>query len=124
PLAVTGGPPVLITGFAAGMFQTNCYVLAPAAGGECVIVDPGQDAMEALTSLVAEHGLTPTAVLVTHGHLDHTWSVAPACPHMCNLGSGLCAPTLGWAWARRCRRSSATRPSKHRPRWSRSARTR
>ncbi len=72
---------MLITGFAAGMFQTNCYVLAPAAGGECVIVDPGQDAMEALTSLVAEHGLTPTAVLVTHGHLDHTWSVAPACAH-------------------------------------------
>lgn len=70
---------MLITGFAAGMFQTNCYFVAPEAGGECVIVDPGQDAVEPVRKLLSEHGLTPVAVLLTHGHLDHTWSVAPVC---------------------------------------------
>lgn len=70
---------MLITGFAAGMFQTNCYLVAPAAGGECVVVDPGQDAVEPLREALGTHGLTPAAVLLTHGHLDHTWSVAPVC---------------------------------------------
>ena len=32
---------VLVVGFPAQAFATNCYVLAPAAGEECVVVDPG-----------------------------------------------------------------------------------
>ena len=70
---------MLVTGFAAGMFQTNCYIIARAEGAECVIVDPGQDAVEPLSKVVEEAGLTPVAVILTHGHLDHTWSVAPVC---------------------------------------------
>lgn len=70
---------MLVTGFAAGMFQTNCYILARAEGAECVIVDPGQDAVEPLREVVKDAGLTPVAVILTHGHLDHTWSVAPVC---------------------------------------------
>jgi hydroxyacylglutathione hydrolase len=48
-------------------------------GQECLIVDPGQDSARAVADTVAEHGLAPVAVLVTHGHLDHTWSVVPVC---------------------------------------------
>ena len=70
---------MLIAGFPAGAFQTNCYVVAPAAGEECVIVDPGQDATEGVDELLREHRLKPVAVLLTHGHLDHVWSVAPVC---------------------------------------------
>lgn len=70
---------MLVTGFAAGMFQTNCYIIARAEGAECVIVDPGQDAVEPLHKVVEEAGLSPVAVILTHGHLDHTWSVAPVC---------------------------------------------
>ncbi|MEU6714808.1 MBL fold metallo-hydrolase [Nonomuraea sp. NPDC046802] len=70
---------MLIAGFPAGAFQTNCYVVAPAAGEECVIVDPGQDATEGVEELLREHRLKPVAVLLTHGHLDHVWSVAPVC---------------------------------------------
>ena len=33
------------------------------------------DAMEGVHAVVAEHNLTPTAVLVTHGHFDHMWCV-------------------------------------------------
>jgi len=43
------------------------------------VVDPGQDAVEPLTELLAEHRLTPVAVVLTHGHLDHVFSVAPVC---------------------------------------------
>jgi hydroxyacylglutathione hydrolase len=70
---------VLVAGFPAGSFQTNCYVVAPAAGGACIVVDPGQEAVEPLEALLAEHRLTPVAVLLTHGHFDHTFSVAPVC---------------------------------------------
>ena len=70
---------MLVAGFPAGVFQTNCFVVAPEAGGPCVVVDPGQDAEEGLRSMLAEHRLTPVAVLLTHGHLDHMWSVTPVC---------------------------------------------
>ncbi|CAM3695868.1 MULTISPECIES: MBL fold metallo-hydrolase [Tsukamurella] len=68
---------MLITGFPAGVFQTNCYVLADGPGADAVIVDPGQDAVESVKALLAEHRLNPVAVLLTHGHLDHTWTAQP-----------------------------------------------
>lgn len=70
---------MLLRGFPAGSFQTNCYVLAPGPGERCLVIDPGQDATGPLEDLLREHRLTPAAVLLTHGHLDHTWSVAPVC---------------------------------------------
>jgi hydroxyacylglutathione hydrolase len=70
---------VLIGGFPAGSFATNCYVVAPAAGAECVIIDPGQDAEQGVEEIIAEHRLKPVAVLLTHGHIDHIWSVLPVC---------------------------------------------
>jgi glyoxylase-like metal-dependent hydrolase (beta-lactamase superfamily II) len=35
------------------------------------------DISHEITALVAEHGLKPVATLITHGHLDHTFSVKP-----------------------------------------------
>ena len=70
---------MLIAGFPAGSFATNCYVVAPGPGEECLIIDPGQDAEPGVTELLAEHRLRPVAVLATHGHVDHIWSVAPLC---------------------------------------------
>ncbi|GII95320.1 MBL fold metallo-hydrolase [Sinosporangium siamense] len=70
---------MLIAGFPAGSFQANCYVVAPEAGEECVVVDPGQDAVPGLDEILREHRLKPVAVLLTHGHLDHMWSVVPVC---------------------------------------------
>jgi glyoxylase-like metal-dependent hydrolase (beta-lactamase superfamily II) len=70
---------VLIAGFPAGSFAANCYVVAPAAGEECVIIDPGQDVESGLDQILSEYRLKPAAVLLTHGHLDHVWSVAPVC---------------------------------------------
>ncbi len=58
---------------------TNCYVVAPAAGQECVVVDPGVDVADRLAEVLRRHRLRPAAVLLTHGHFDHTWSVTPVC---------------------------------------------
>jgi glyoxylase-like metal-dependent hydrolase (beta-lactamase superfamily II) len=44
-----------------------------------VIIDPGQDAEGGIDELLARYRLKPAAVLLTHGHLDHVWSVAPVC---------------------------------------------
>src|SRR5205807_5913745 len=65
---------VLIIGFPAGLLQCNCYVLAPHPGADAVVVDPGQRAMSQLRSILDKHRLTPAAVLLTHGHIDHIWS--------------------------------------------------
>jgi hydroxyacylglutathione hydrolase len=70
---------VLVAGFPAGSFAANCYVVASAPGEECVIIDPGQDAEGGINEILAEHRLRPAAVLLTHGHIDHIWSVAPVC---------------------------------------------
>jgi glyoxylase-like metal-dependent hydrolase (beta-lactamase superfamily II) len=70
---------VLIAGFPAGSFAANCYVVAPGPGEECLIIDPGQDAEPGVNDVIAEHRLRPVAVLATHGHIDHIWSVAPLC---------------------------------------------
>jgi len=68
---------VFIAGFPAGAWGTNCYLVATEPGAECIVVDPGQDAAAAVDELVREHRLKPVAVLLTHGHIDHMWSVTP-----------------------------------------------
>jgi len=68
---------VLIAGFPAGSWAANCYVVATGPGAECVVVDPGQDAAAGVADIVREHRLKPVAVLLTHGHIDHMWSVTP-----------------------------------------------
>lgn len=68
---------MLIAGFPAGPWGTNCYVVATGPGSECVVVDPGKDAAPGVAELVREHRLKPVSVLVSHGHIDHMWCVAP-----------------------------------------------
>ncbi len=70
---------MLIAGFPAGSFGTNCYVIAPAPGERCVVIDPGQDAVSGVEQTLRAHRLRPAAVILTHGHLDHMWSVTPVC---------------------------------------------
>lgn len=68
---------MFIAGFPAGPWGTNCYVIATGPGSECVVVDPGKDAAKGVDDIVREHKLKPVSVLVTHGHVDHMWCVAP-----------------------------------------------
>jgi len=55
-------------------FQTNTYVIAPESGGPAVVVDAPADP-EGVGALLAKHDLTPIAVLLTHGHIDHVGGI-------------------------------------------------
>lgn len=66
-------------GFPAAAFATNCFVLAPAEGERALIIDPGIGVVDRLRTVLSEHRLKPAAVLLTHGHLDHVYSVTPVC---------------------------------------------
>lgn len=69
---------MLVDSFAAPMYATNCWVIAPTAGSECVVIDPGMpDVSSTLNDLLAKHSLKPVAIIATHGHLDHTFSIQP-----------------------------------------------
>jgi glyoxylase-like metal-dependent hydrolase (beta-lactamase superfamily II) len=70
---------VFVRGFPAAAFDTNCWVVAPAEGEQCVVIDPGIGVEDQLDELLRRHRLQPVAVLLTHGHLDHTFSVTPVC---------------------------------------------
>jgi len=69
---------MLVAGFAAPMYATNCWVIASAPGAECVVIDPGMpDVTAQLSAILDEFKLKPVAVIATHGHLDHTFSIRP-----------------------------------------------
>jgi glyoxylase-like metal-dependent hydrolase (beta-lactamase superfamily II) len=71
---------VLIDRIIAPYFATNCWIVGTGEGDECIVVDPGiavPDMPTKITSRAREKGLKPVAILITHGHLDHTFSVLP-----------------------------------------------
>ena len=51
---------MLIRSFPAPMFATNCWVIAPAAGGECIIVDPGMPDISADIEMIIEENMQGT----------------------------------------------------------------
>ena len=57
-----------------GDFQTNCYIIHDEASRTCCVIDPGYEA-ETILDHLAYLGLTPEAILLTHGHFDHTGAV-------------------------------------------------
>ena len=71
---------MLIDRVIAPYFETNCWILAVGTGNECIIVDPGMakpNLVNEIEQKVSELKLKPVAVFITHGHLDHTFSVLP-----------------------------------------------
>jgi len=71
---------VLIDRVIAPYFETNCWILALGTGQECIIVDPGMakpNLVKEIEEKISDLNLKPVAVLITHGHLDHTFSVLP-----------------------------------------------
>ena len=69
---------MFVASFPAPMFATNCWIIAGKPGQECIIVDPGMpDISHEITAIIEENNLKPVAALITHGHLDHTYSVKP-----------------------------------------------
>lgn len=67
----------MIHTFEAGPWRTNCWIVGDGPGSECFIVDPGMEALDRIRATVEEQRLKPIAVLLTHGHIDHMFSVLP-----------------------------------------------
>ncbi len=53
-----------------GALGANCIIVASDATKEAVVVDPGADD-QAIHQEVARRGLKVTAIINTHGHIDH-----------------------------------------------------
>lgn len=64
-----------VEGMALGMWQSNCFLLGDVEVGTCVVVDPGQEGDEAVRERLAAREVRCAAILLTHAHLDHIWSV-------------------------------------------------
>ena len=65
---------IKIHAMALGAYQTNCYIIHDESSKTCCIIDPGYDADFVLSKL-SSLGLTPEAILLTHGHFDHVGAV-------------------------------------------------
>ena len=63
-------PPIHFARVISEEFGENTYILARDGRDDCVVVDPGMDWGKIVDHL-EQRGLTPAAILVTHGHADH-----------------------------------------------------
>lgn len=69
---------MLIKTIEVGNLGTNCYIVTDESTLECAVIDPGDDSNFILNYL-EENKLKTAAVIVTHGHFDHTGAVGAVC---------------------------------------------
>jgi hydroxyacylglutathione hydrolase len=53
-----------------GILQCNCSIFGDEQTREAMVVDPG-DEVASILAIVARHGLTVNAIVITHAHIDH-----------------------------------------------------
>lgn len=59
-------------------YATNCWIIAPSKNSHCVVIDPGigiPNLTKEIKEKLTEHNLVIGAIFITHGHLDHTFSL-------------------------------------------------
>ena len=60
-----------------GMLQCNCSIFGDEATRQAIVIDPGDgDDLTAIQSMLAKHGLTVQAIVITHAHIDHIGGAA------------------------------------------------
>lgn len=65
---------LLVDSVVVSPFQTNCYIIACPETKEGIVLDPG-DEPERILAVVKFHKVSVTAIVSTHGHLDHVLAV-------------------------------------------------
>lgn len=58
-----------------GPFEENCYLVTDESAGAAALIDPGDD-FDLIAAMVIRRGVTPSAVWLTHAHLDHIGAVS------------------------------------------------
>ena len=69
---------LLVDRVVAPYYATNCWIIAPSKNSHCVVIDPGigiPNLTKEIKAKLAEHNLVVGAIFITHGHLDHTFSL-------------------------------------------------
>ena len=76
-----------------GDLETNCYLLSAAAGGDCLVIDPGADAPRILARIASEK-LMPKAVFTSRavGFIKAS-SASPISPRFSGVSGTLKAPS-------------------------------
>lgn len=79
-----------------GDIATGSYLVGDEASGEVAWIDPAQyDA--SLVAMIRQRGWKVVALLVTHGHYDHTGGVQPALKELCCPVYVHAADAGGWS---------------------------
>lgn len=65
-----------VRGLTVGPVASNCYLARRQGGSRAVVIDPGGEAGRIVSALEA-WGAEPTALLLTHAHMDHVGAVSP-----------------------------------------------
>lgn len=58
-----------------GVFESNAYLVYSKKTNRAILIDPGAESRR-LWHILEERGLTLTALISTHGHLDHVGALA------------------------------------------------
>lgn len=67
---------VLVERIVTRLFDANCYLIVNPETADAVIVDPGMGAAVEVARRLEAEGWSAKAILLTHGHPDHTWDAA------------------------------------------------
>ena len=65
---------MLIKTIPVGQLETNCYIVTNEKTLECVVIDPG-DESNTILEYLEDNKLRCRAIMLTHGHFDHTGAV-------------------------------------------------
>ena len=53
-----------------GILQCNCHIFGDETSHQAMVIDPG-DEIDRILQTLTRHGLTVTAIVITHAHIDH-----------------------------------------------------
>ncbi|MCP4649844.1 MAG: MBL fold metallo-hydrolase [PVC group bacterium] len=65
---------MILKSIAVGDLQANCYILGDEQSKEGILIDPGDEPTRIESELKAT-GISLKAIILTHGHFDHTGAV-------------------------------------------------
>ena len=66
-------------------FEENTYIVWQPGRTDALVIDPGLEP-DAILDFLADNGLTPAAILNTHGHADHIGDAIPLAAYAIDCG--------------------------------------